>query len=147
VVASKRDHGKVERLTGKSIDHIFGESLKTLSSSDSYTVLYLSSPAEIVYEAEFQDPMYDELKKRAADYLVAGPLAWNKTEWNKLPLFEKYVFFHPGRFQLSWNTHFLDIRGTRTNVYGIAKQVCLWPFQLPSSSSRSYTLASAAYRA
>jgi hypothetical protein len=63
-------------------------------SADSYTFIYLSSPSEPIYEADFGEPLHVELKRRAVSMPVRR--AKNETDWNNLPLFEKYQFFTPG---------------------------------------------------
>ncbi|WYZ38929.1 hypothetical protein EsH8_III_000843 [Colletotrichum jinshuiense] len=79
-------------------DHVLGQSLDKLrQASDSYTVIYLASPSEPTYQAEFMEPLHAELKRHEAS-LQHVRRAKNDTDWNKLPLFEKYVFFTPGIF-------------------------------------------------
>ncbi|KXH28127.1 ER protein BIG1 [Colletotrichum simmondsii] len=80
-------------------DHVLGQRLEKLrKASDSYTVIYLASPSEPTYEAEFTtEPLHAELKRHEAS-LRHVRRADNQTEWSKLPLFEKYVFFSPGVF-------------------------------------------------
>ncbi|OLN84488.1 hypothetical protein CCHL11_08174 [Colletotrichum chlorophyti] len=80
-------------------DHILGQSLDKLrKASDSYTVIYLASPSEPTYQAEFTtEPLHAELRRHQANLLHVRKDK-NETEWNKLPLFEKYVFFSPGIF-------------------------------------------------
>ncbi|OHE95905.1 ER protein BIG1 [Colletotrichum orchidophilum] len=79
-------------------DHVLGQRLEKLhKASESYTVIYLASPSEPTYEAEFMEPLHAELKRHEAS-LRHVRRAKNETEWSKLPLFEKYVFFSPGVF-------------------------------------------------
>ncbi|GKT58911.1 ER protein BIG1 [Colletotrichum tofieldiae] len=80
-------------------DYAFGRNLEKLRSvSHSYTVIYLASPSEPTYQAEFTgEPLHAELKRHEASLLHARKDK-NETDWNKLPLFEKYVFFSPGIF-------------------------------------------------
>jgi hypothetical protein len=83
------------RLTLYWTDRALGEAIEALGSSDSYTLVYISSPAQALHEAQSQE-VNEELRKRGPDYIVANPSAGNKTEWDKLPLFDKYVFFNTG---------------------------------------------------
>lgn len=80
-------------------DYVLGRNLEKMrSESDSYTVIYLASPSEPTYQAEFTgEPLHAELKRHDASILHARKDK-NETEWNKLPLFEKYVFFSPGKY-------------------------------------------------
>ncbi|KZL82035.1 er protein big1 [Colletotrichum incanum] len=80
-------------------DYALGRNFEKLrSASDSYTVIYLASPSEPTYQAEFTgEPLHAELKRHEASLLHARK-GKNETDWNKLPLFEKYVFFSPGIF-------------------------------------------------
>ncbi|KAF6812901.1 ER protein big1 [Colletotrichum sojae] len=79
-------------------DDIFQSLGKLRSGSDSYTFIYLSSPSEPTYQAEFAtEPLHAELKRHEAS-LQHVARAKNDTEWQKLPLFEKYIFFSPGIF-------------------------------------------------
>ncbi|KAI8228469.1 hypothetical protein K4K57_007587 [Colletotrichum sp. SAR 10_99] len=80
-------------------DHVLGQSLEKLrKTSDSYTVIYLASPSEPTYQAEFpEEPLHAELKRHEASLLQVRKDK-NETKWEKLPLFEKYVFFSPGVF-------------------------------------------------
>ncbi|KAK2028513.1 ER protein BIG1 [Colletotrichum zoysiae] len=80
-------------------DYILGRNLEKIrGASDSYTVIYLASPSEPTYQAEFTgEPLHAELKRHEASMLHVRQDK-NQTEWNKLPLFEKYVFFSPGIF-------------------------------------------------
>jgi hypothetical protein len=69
-----------------------------LSDSSSTLIFYgTRTPAgeRTIYEPEFEEAVMMDLKRN-----VQGPpsrRADNETEWNKLPLFEKYQFFTPGR--------------------------------------------------
>ncbi|TKW59196.1 hypothetical protein CTA1_2009 [Colletotrichum tanaceti] len=80
-------------------DYLLGRNLEKLrEASKSYTVIYLASPSEPTYQAEFTgEPLHAELKRHEASLLHVRKDN-NETEWNKLPLFEKYVFFSPGIF-------------------------------------------------
>jgi hypothetical protein len=68
--------------------------LEAAATSDSYTILFVSTPAEPVYEADFSEPLRMDLKRHVQGSLVRRE--GNETEWKKLPLFEKYQFFTPG---------------------------------------------------
>jgi hypothetical protein len=71
--------------------------------SDSYTLIFYGVPMHAeeptVYEPEFEEQVLINLKRN----LEGHPLkrANNETEWNKLPLFEKYQFFTPGKRRCS----------------------------------------------
>ncbi|TDZ74231.1 hypothetical protein CTRI78_v001071 [Colletotrichum trifolii] len=80
-------------------DHALGQTLEKLkdASAGSYTVIYLASPSEPTYQAEFTEPLHAELKRHEASLLHVRKDK-NETKWEKLPLFEKYVFFSPGIF-------------------------------------------------
>lgn len=72
--------------------------LSKLSDSSSTLVFYgTRAPAgeRTIYEPEFEEAVMMDLKRN----VQAHPLrrADNETEWNNLPLFEKYQFFTPGR--------------------------------------------------
>jgi hypothetical protein len=57
-------------------------------------VIYLSSPTEPTYEADFMEPLHLDLKREARTLNVRK--AKNETDFDKLPLFQKYQFFTPG---------------------------------------------------
>ncbi|RDA89936.1 hypothetical protein CP533_3301 [Ophiocordyceps camponoti-saundersi (nom. inval.)] len=77
-------------------DEILFDKLETLTRSDSYTILFLSSPGEPAYQAEFVDTIHQDLKRDLEPELVRREE--NNTEWERLPLLEKYQFFTPGIF-------------------------------------------------
>ena len=64
----------------------------------SYTLILLGAPTTAaeptVYEAEFEETVMMDLKRSVQGR--PSRRADNETEWNKLPLFEKYQFFTPG---------------------------------------------------
>lgn len=63
--------------------------------SDSFTIIYVSGPAEMVYEPEFVDESVQMHLKR---HLQSEPVRRrdNSTRKNVHSLFEKYQFFTPG---------------------------------------------------
>lgn len=79
------------------IDALFQERLDTLNGDNDYTVVFLSTQMEnTMYEADFEEAVDMDLKR----HVQSGSLmrrADNETDWNKLPLFEKYQFFTPGK--------------------------------------------------
>ncbi|RCI13564.1 hypothetical protein L249_5477 [Ophiocordyceps polyrhachis-furcata BCC 54312] len=77
-------------------DSILFEKLEALTKSDSYTILFLSRPGEPAYQAEFIDTIHQDLKRDLEPELVRREE--NNTEWDRLPLLEKYQFFTPGIF-------------------------------------------------
>jgi hypothetical protein len=76
-------------------DQALERALEFPLGSKSYTILFVATTAEPVYEAVFDEPVRMDLKRS-----VQGQVrrAGNETEWSKLPLFEKYQFFTPGIF-------------------------------------------------
>ncbi|EFY97597.1 ER protein BIG1 [Metarhizium robertsii ARSEF 23] len=70
--------------------------LEAVTAADSYTVLLYATPREPLYESDFIEPVHMGMKRDAG----SAPLRQqtNETEFNKLPLFEKYQFFTPGIF-------------------------------------------------
>ncbi|KOS17892.1 Protein big1 [Escovopsis weberi] len=100
--AAKVDQLQLSSLSGEDRagilahnDAILARRLETATDGDSFTVLFLSSPNEPVYEADFAEPLQTELKRRQEAPVRQQK---NKTEWDDLPLFEKYQFFTPGIF-------------------------------------------------
>ncbi|KAI9158785.1 hypothetical protein HJFPF1_06783 [Paramyrothecium foliicola] len=93
-LASVSSDGKANGLAEN--DDTLGRELDTVTASESYTILFVSTPAEPVYEAEFDEPLRMDLKRHVQQSVVRR--AGNETEWAKLPLFEKYQFFTPGIF-------------------------------------------------
>lgn len=72
-------------------DAILSKSLDKLTSSDSYTILFVGTPGEQTYDPEFDDRLRMELKR---DVSSSG----NESKRDTRPLFEKYQFFTPGIF-------------------------------------------------
>ncbi|KAG8413239.1 hypothetical protein J3458_012826 [Metarhizium acridum] len=70
--------------------------LKAVTAADSYTVLLYATPREPLYESDFIEPVHMGMKRDANSAPL--PQQNNDTEFNKLPLFEKYQFFTPGIF-------------------------------------------------
>ncbi|UKZ83636.1 hypothetical protein TrVFT333_011445 [Trichoderma virens FT-333] len=77
-------------------DDKLAQSLEKATGTDSYTFIFFSTPGEPNYEAEFEEPVRMELKRNVQSTQL--PKGDNETEWDKLPLFEKYQFFTPGIF-------------------------------------------------
>lgn len=69
-------------------------------SSDSVTVIFLGTQKAIaeqtIYEPTFEDPVNQELKRDVHNSVSRREN--NQTDWEKLPLFEKYQFITPGLF-------------------------------------------------
>ncbi|ROT43144.1 BIG1-domain-containing protein [Sodiomyces alkalinus F11] len=91
------DHLEREKQLAKN-DQILDRALDDLLSSDSYTIIYLSSPAgSSKSDVDSTGSISAELKKlRARAWSVRRQD--NSTDWNNLPLFEKYQFLTPGIF-------------------------------------------------
>jgi hypothetical protein len=83
-------------------DNIVARSIEKASASGSYTILFMSSPREPTYEADFAEPLHLDLKRNLRD--VPVPRQSNISDGRQLPLFEKYQFFTPGLFSCtpSW---------------------------------------------
>lgn len=78
-------------------DQLIKITLDEVLKLEDFTVIYLTSPSEQTsYEAEFNEPLHEDLKRLRAR-VVSAPRADNNTEWEKLGLFDKYQFFTPGR--------------------------------------------------
>ncbi|PFH61957.1 hypothetical protein XA68_15719 [Ophiocordyceps unilateralis] len=77
-------------------DVILSDNLEAITKSDGYTILFLPRPGEPAYQAEFVDPLHQDLKRDLEPELVRRED--NNTAWDRLPLFEKYQFFTPGIF-------------------------------------------------
>ncbi|KAH0493735.1 hypothetical protein TgHK011_000388 [Trichoderma gracile] len=77
-------------------DDILAHSLDKATAGDSYTFIFFSTPGEPAYEAEFEEAVRMELKRDIDN--TQTPQSKNETEWDKLPIFEKYQFFTPGIF-------------------------------------------------
>lgn len=69
--------------------------LGAVTAADSYTVLLYATPREPLYESDFIEPVHMGMKRDAGSAPL--PQQNNETEFNKLPLFEKYQFFTPGK--------------------------------------------------
>ncbi|KAM0286015.1 hypothetical protein ACHAQH_001205 [Verticillium albo-atrum] len=79
-------------------DQLIKVTLDGVLELDDFTVIYLTSPSEQTsYEAEFNEPLHEDLKRLRAR-IASSPRAENNTEWAKLGLFDKYQFFTPGIF-------------------------------------------------
>lgn len=78
-------------------DATLSEKIEAVMAHSSYTILFLSTPGErTTYEVDFEDPVKMDIKRHFQGSNEARKK--NETEWNKLPLFEKYQFFTPGIF-------------------------------------------------
>ncbi|KAL2760563.1 hypothetical protein ACRALDRAFT_2039180 [Sodiomyces alcalophilus JCM 7366] len=91
------DQHERERQLAKN-DQIIGRTFGDLLSSDSYTIIYLSSLAgPSTNDVDSTGVLSAELRKLRAR---AWPVRRqdNNTDWDKLPLFEKYQFLTPGIF-------------------------------------------------
>lgn len=78
------------------VDAHFSERLDSLATDNDYTIIFLSTPMEnTMYEADFEDAVEMDLRRHVQDG-SAMRRKENETDWNKLPLFEKYQFFTPG---------------------------------------------------
>lgn len=76
-------------------DAILSETLAAVTADDTYTILFVSTPGELIYEADFAEPVQMDLRRNVQH----GPVQrqGNQTDWDRLPLFEKYQFFTPGK--------------------------------------------------
>jgi len=74
----------------QAIDDRLAKAIEHAAAGGDYTILLLSSSVEPVYEASFDMPAQMELK-RGAQHLQRRKD--NGTNWDELPLFEKYQFF------------------------------------------------------
>lgn len=82
-------------LIGNRADAALGDKLADIMAEDSYTVIFMSSTREPTsYEADFNEPVQTELKKRVQNDRV---IRRQDSERDTRPLFEKYQFFTPGR--------------------------------------------------
>jgi hypothetical protein len=78
-------------------DAAIAQSLKQYAAGDSYTIVLLPSNEEpSSYEAGFPEHLRLDLKRG----VMSSPMRRdsNDTEWERLPLFQKYQFFTPGVF-------------------------------------------------
>jgi hypothetical protein len=77
-------------------DYELGRLFDKVQADGDYTVVYFSNPHDFkVYEAEFDDPMQIELKRRTVD---SQQIQRRKNATDNRPLFAKYQFFTPGIF-------------------------------------------------
>lgn len=76
-------------------DDALTRSFDAITSSDSYSILFIGTPDEQAYEAEFQDPVRMDLKRDVGSFSTRA--AGNGTI-DRRSLFEKYQFFTPGIF-------------------------------------------------
>ncbi|KAF4120164.1 Vacuolar ATP synthase subunit S1 (ATP6S1) [Geosmithia morbida] len=75
---------------------VLGDKLASIMADDSYTVIFMSSPEEpTVYDAEFEEPVKMELKKRVQNDHISRR---QDSDRDTRALFEKYQFFTPGVF-------------------------------------------------
>jgi len=77
-------------------DAMLAERLTAATADDSFTILFMSTPGELSYESRFDEPVRMDLKRHVQGSHIRRKD--NETEWDKLPLFEKYQFFTPGIF-------------------------------------------------
>ncbi|KAL7918174.1 BIG1 domain-containing protein [Trichoderma austrokoningii] len=77
-------------------DDTLARSLAKVTADDSYTIIVFSTPHEPTYEPDFVDPVRMDLKRHVQSAQLKQ--RENTTDWDKLPLFEKYQFFTPGIF-------------------------------------------------
>ncbi|KAL9471621.1 hypothetical protein ACSS6W_009562 [Trichoderma asperelloides] len=77
-------------------DDTLARSLEKTTADNSYTIVVFSTPHEPTYEPDFVDPVRMDLKRHVQSAQLQQ--RDNKTDWDKLPLFEKYQFFTPGIF-------------------------------------------------
>ena len=78
-----------------SEDDTLADKLGSATGAQSFTILLLPTPREPIYEAEFSEPVRMDLRRNIDAREVRRDS--NDSEWNKLPLFEKYQFFTPGK--------------------------------------------------
>lgn len=81
-------------VANSTTDDKLAEGLEKVTEGNSYTFIFFSTPGEPSYEPEFDEPVRMELKRNVQSTKLAK--GGNNTEWDKLPLFEKYQFFTPG---------------------------------------------------
>ncbi|KAL7797440.1 BIG/ATPase V1 complex, subunit S1 [Trichoderma ceciliae] len=77
-------------------DDTLAQSLEKATAGNSYTLVFFSTPNEPAYEPHFVEPVRMELKRHVQSTQLRQ--RDNRTDWDKLPLFEKYQFFTPGIF-------------------------------------------------
>ncbi|KAH7318756.1 BIG/ATPase V1 complex, subunit S1 [Stachybotrys elegans] len=92
-LSSLSQEDRVESLAEN--DAVLSSSLKRLTTTDSYTIVFLSTPGEPTsYKADFGEAMHTDLKRGIKASHVRRDS--NNTDWDRLPVFEKYQFFTPG---------------------------------------------------
>lgn len=79
-----------------SNDASLATQLEAVTAADSYTILFYATPPEPLYEPEFLESVHMGMKRDTGSAPVSRQN--NETDFNKLPLFEKYQFFTPGIF-------------------------------------------------
>ncbi|KAI5461084.1 BIG/ATPase V1 complex, subunit S1 [Mariannaea sp. PMI_226] len=84
-----------DRAASLEADHLLTKNIDDIATSDSYTLLYMTTSGEPAYEPEFVDPVRMDLKRDLRSHMVREDK--NRTIDNR-PLFEKYQFFTPGIF-------------------------------------------------
>lgn len=77
-----------------SADAILADNLEEATKSDSFTILFYSTPPEPAYEPEFFETSHMDLKRDVQGTPYARDE--NSTHRDTRPLFEKYQFFSPG---------------------------------------------------
>lgn len=87
------------------VDDALARSLAKTTADSSYIIVVFSTPHEPTYEPDFVDPVRMDLKRHVQSAQLQQ--RDNKTDWDKLPLFEKYQFFTPGMEQAT-STPFLQ---------------------------------------
>ena len=83
-------------------DAILSEKLAAVTADGGYTILFLSSPGEPTYDADFVEPIQMDLKRHVRDGSVRRQS--NESDWDRLPLFQKYQFFTPGKMTTAHTT-------------------------------------------
>jgi hypothetical protein len=104
-----------------SVDVALAIDLEAMLGYDSFTLIFVGTSdrttEQTVYEPEFEEPLNMELKRN----LQASPRkpSNNETQWEKLPLFEKYQFFTSGKLAIAaWLS--LHHATNHTNIAGYA---------------------------
>ena len=80
--------------SSRVLDYILGESLRDVQAADSYTIVYLTTPAEA--RPLTASPVRPELKRRASPSTKA-----RRDERDTRSLFDKYQFFNQGKQKIS----------------------------------------------
>lgn len=78
----------------KSVDEKLAKTISTLSTRNSYTILFHATPQEPLYNSEFIEPLHTHMKRSDGNTLASKRA--NETQRDTRPLFEKYQFFTPG---------------------------------------------------